>query len=68
MVRSIKLAYRKMPIATEKNGSKDAYQVIIVKNSTLYSPGEVLNKDEVDDLCDGGRWEVVIVGATKKEE
>ncbi len=65
MARSIKLVHFKThPMTSE--GAKDAYRVILVKNSIDYAPGEVLEKDEVNDLCVSD-WEVTIVGTNKSE-
>lgn len=56
--KSIKLAYG----VRQQIGDVLAYKVITVKNSTVFSPGQVLCKAEVDDLCDGPRFDVTIVG------
>lgn len=37
------------------------YRVIVVKNSTAYVPGETLCREEVNELCTSGRWDVTIV-------
>ena len=50
--RSIKLG--KLP-------DKSDYQVISVKNSTEYSPGEILKKIVVDDMCRHTHWDVTVV-------
>jgi len=43
------------------------YKVITVKNSTARSPGEILNRHDVDVLCESSRWEVIIVPHQPKE-
>jgi hypothetical protein len=68
MTKSIKLVYFKAPITSEQDATKDTYRVIMVKNSIDYVPGEILDKDEVNDLCEArSGWEVTIVGANKAE-
>lgn len=41
---------------------QNAYRVVKVKNSTAHTPGDHLNKDEVDRLCRSPIWDVSIVG------
>jgi hypothetical protein len=62
-VRTLKLGYAKPP--TVIRGSAD-YKVLVVKNSTTYNPGDMLQKAEVDNLCHSTSWDVTIV--TLKEE
>ena len=57
-MKSIKLGYGSP--RGDKSEIKD-YQVLVVKNSTVYSPGEVLERTEVDDLCLNKNWDVTIV-------
>lgn len=57
---SIKLAYY------EDDGEK-YYKVITVKNSTTHSPGEVLTLHQVNDMCVGHRWEVIVVSMHPKD-
>lgn len=57
-IKSIKLAHG---VKVIKDGSIQ-YKVITVKNSTVYNPGQVLCKSEVDDLCNNSNWDVTIVG------
>jgi hypothetical protein len=56
-----------MKIVFKPEGDVALYEVIVVKNSTSYSPGEVLAKAEVDDLCRNGAWDVTIVGSNREE-
>lgn len=56
-MRTIKLAH---PLPAPAKPTD--YRVITVKNSTVYRPGEVLCKNEVDDLCRNNNWDVTIVG------
>lgn len=59
-MRTIKLAHG---IITDMAKQKTAdYKVITVKNSTAYHPGQILCKNEVDDLCHNNNWDVTIVG------
>lgn len=37
------------------------YQVVSVKNSTARVPGEILEKSEVDYMCESPAWEVTLV-------
>lgn len=43
-----------------REGTKK-YKVLTVKNSTDYSPGDVLSRTQVDDLSRNARWDVTIV-------
>lgn len=54
-MRTIKLAYG---VETQRGL---AYKVVVVKNSTLYSPGTILDKSEVDTLCAATSWDVTVV-------
>lgn len=55
-MKSMKLAHG-LPLPA----NRDAYKVLIVKNSTVYKPGEILCKAEVDDLCQNGRWDITVI-------
>jgi hypothetical protein len=62
-MRTIKLAHGVEPtLITEKK----SYKVLVVKNSTDYSPGQVLTHEEVDDLCRISTWDVTIVSLTQE--
>jgi hypothetical protein len=37
------------------------YLVLVVKNSTAYSPGTWLTREQVDSLCSHEYWDVTIV-------
>lgn len=50
------------PGSTDVRNGEPRYKVIVVKNSTAYSPGQVLSRGEVDDLCDMSVYDVTIVG------
>lgn len=36
------------------------YEVVKIVNSTAYNPGDTLTKKEVDDLCRGSVFDIVI--------
>ena len=36
------------------------WKVVQMDNSTLYNPGDRLNKKQVDTLCKGAAWDVQI--------
>ncbi len=57
--RQIKVAH---DMATDK------YKVLTVKNSVAFSPGEILCRDEVSDLCEHASWEVIVVSLNPKME
>lgn len=42
-------------------GRADAFKVLKVRGSTTYSPGQILCKDEVDDLIHTLRWQIEVV-------
>lgn len=37
------------------------YKVLQINNSTAYDPNQILEKNEVDDLCISSMWDVTIV-------
>ena len=38
------------------------WEIITIENSILYSPGQRLTKKQVESLCHGNKYEVVIGG------
>lgn len=54
-----------MKLALVKS-SPPKYRVLLVKNSTVHSPGDVLTESEVNAVCVNGAWDVTIV-AEKQE-
>ena len=50
-----------------KTPREPGYGVASVKNSTDYSPGQVLSKQEVTDLCEVTSWEVTIRPRSDKD-
>jgi hypothetical protein len=44
------------------------YKVLTVKNSVAFNPGDILCRDEVNDLCSHASWEVIIVSLNPKLE
>lgn len=57
-MRTIKLAHG--VDRGDRDDIKD-YKVLVVKNSTEYHPGQILQKIEVSDLCAATHWDVTIV-------
>lgn len=58
-VRTIKVAY-----FYPNRGDPEVrgmYNVTLVENSTEYSPGQQLTKDQVNALCDDPSWNVIII-------
>jgi hypothetical protein len=55
---------RKPPGALDKRDVE--YEVIVMKNSVAYHPGQRLCEAEVDDLCRNGAWDVTIVGSNRE--
>lgn len=57
---------KSMKLARGLIGGRDAFKVLAVKNSTVYKPGAILSKNEVDDLIEYGQWTIDIVEYTDK--
>ncbi len=57
-MKTIKVAHGVMRADTDKVFD---YKVLVVKNSTDFSPGQILPEAEVEFLCDSRFWEVTIV-------
>lgn len=53
-IQTIKLGHSRV-------GIQQAWHVLVVKNSTSFTPGDKLCKSEVDELCHNVRWDVTIV-------
>lgn len=56
-MKSIKIAHGRIHAAPPHEG----YKVVTVKNSTAYNPGQILDKEIVNDLCARTTWDVTIV-------
>lgn len=64
MSKTIKLAYYEIQIhegGGQMSAPQKRYKVLVVKNSTRFSPGEVLTREQVDELSGAATWEVTIV-------
>lgn len=59
-MRTIKLAHG-VPNPRRADRAPNCYKVVVVKNSTDYDPGMILEKDDVDRLCAASSWDVTIV-------
>jgi hypothetical protein len=60
------MSRREIKVAHDRATGK--YKVLTVKNSVAFSPGEILCRDEVNDLCDHANWEVIVVSLNPKME
>ena len=56
------LTYRKTHDNHSATGFKESWTVEKVTDSLMYSPGEILCKSEVKDLCEIAQWKVTIIG------
>jgi len=59
-MRTIKVALTVIPASGSYREIRE-YRVLVVKNSTEFSPGQVLERRVVDALCADKRWDVTIV-------
>jgi hypothetical protein len=59
-VRTIKVACSVIP-ALDRHPESREYRVLVVKNSTAYTPGQEISRHEVDRLCVDRQWDVTIV-------
>ncbi len=42
-------------------GKADGYKVLVVRNSVVYHPGDILCRAEVKELCDNPSWDITVV-------
>lgn len=57
-MKTIKLAHG---VPRRDGGDQPLYKVLVVKNTTWYHPGEILDRDKVETLCNSSDWDVTIV-------
>jgi hypothetical protein len=43
------------------------YKVVKIKNTVLYHPGQELDKNTVDSLCENNGWDVTIVAPSTRK-
>ena len=66
---TIKLSYPhltrdpKLDLQSATEAQRWVYLVVQVKNSTMFSPGSYLTKQDVDDLCGKDYWDVTVVSS-----
>jgi hypothetical protein len=69
-MKTLKLGYSERKEPSDRHNERPlvpTYEVIEVRNSVLYHPGQILKKEEVRDLCEmTGMWTISIVKGEKE--
>ena len=64
--RQIKIAYAEYQTACETKKT-ETFKVVVVKNSTAYVPGQMLDRKDVDALCSQIGWDVTLVQLNRED-